>query len=45
MTTLQQEIFDRFLKSTKTKVIEAVEKAEDNIEKVKNLLSPFEWQV
>jgi len=45
MTTLQQEIFDRFLKSTKTKVIEATEKAEDNIEKIKNLLHPFKGQV
>jgi hypothetical protein len=41
MTTLSQEIFDRFLKSNKTKVIEAVERAETIIEEVSPLLKPF----
>jgi hypothetical protein len=41
MTTLAQEIFDRFLKTNKTKVIEAVERANTIIEEVAPLLKPF----
>lgn len=42
--TLLQEMFDRFLKSNKTKIIEAVETAEENLNKqdeLKNLLDYF----
>lgn len=39
--TLSQEIFDRFLKSNKTKVIEAVEKAESIQNEITPLLKPF----
>ena len=41
MTTLAQEIFDRFLKSNKTKVIEAVESAEINMQTICNLVNPL----
>lgn len=41
MTTLAQEIFDRFLKTNKTKVIETVERANTIIEEVTPLLKPF----
>lgn len=41
MSTLSQEIFERFIKSNKTKVIEAVEKAEEIWEEFSKLINPI----